>query len=123
MKKLCLFACCLVALAGCNKPDPADSEDYIVADSGRTVGQLLRQLREDEDPNSWDEAREALLKLGPEDMEAVPALLAALKDENWVVRYSAVQALGQIEPTTKQAEYAVAKVMEDKNREVSRAAI
>jgi hypothetical protein len=123
MKKLCWFACCLVALAGCNnKPDPVDSENYLV--DGRTLGSWLNQLREDaDDPSSVQEVLEALQTLGPDDKEAVPALIAALRDENPTVRLIAVRCIGQIQPVGKDVEYAVAKAMEDKDMRVSRAAI
>ncbi len=122
MKKLFWLACCILALAGCNKPDPVDSENYLV--EGRALGSWLDQLRDDpDDPGNVQEVLEVLQKLGPEDKDAVPALVAALKDESPIVRLIAVKSLGQIEPTGKEVEYAVAKAMEDKDERVSRAAI
>jgi HEAT repeat protein len=122
MKKLWWIACCLVALAGCNKPDPVDSESYIV--EGRTISSWLTQLREDpDDDGNYLEVWEALSKMGPEDKEAVPALVAALQDENPKVRWVVVRCIGQIEPVGKDVEYAVARAMEDKDTRVSRAAI
>jgi HEAT repeat protein len=124
MKKLGWLACCLVVLAGCNRPDPALSVDYIVSGTGRTVGQWLEQLREEsDDDNSVLEVVEAMQNLGPDDKEAVPALVAALQDENPKVRWVAVTTLGQIQPTDKDVEYAVARAMDDKDPRVVRAAI
>jgi HEAT repeat protein len=124
MKKLWWFACCLVALAGCNnKPDPVDSENYLI--EGRSISSWLNQIREDpDDLGSVQEVFEVLqTNMGPDDKEAVPALVAALQDENAKVRWIAVKCLGQIEPAGKEVELAVAKAMEDKDERVSRAAI
>lgn len=124
MKKLWFCACCLVALAGCNnKPDPALSEEYEVPTTGRTVGGLLEQLREDDDPANVQEVIDAMANLTPEDKDAVPALVKALQDENPNVRWVAAKSLGQIEPSSREVEYALARTMEDKDPRVSRMAI
>ena len=124
MNKLWICACCLVALAGCsNKPDPALSEEYEISGTGRTVGSLLEQMREDDDPANVQEVLDAMVNLTPEDKDAVPALVKALGDENPNVRWVAARSLGQIEPNSKEVEYALARVMEDKDPRVSRMAI
>src|SRR6516164_6367266 len=105
MKKFWICACCLAALAGCNnKPDPALSEEYEISGTGRTVGGLLDQLREDDDPANVQEVLDEMEKLTPEDKDAVPALVKALQDENPYVRWVAARSLGQIEVSTREVE-------------------
>ena len=62
---------------------------------------------------------EALGRIGPDAKEAVPALIAALKDENWrcPLLVSAL-ALGMIGPEAKEAVPALTAALEDKDERV-----
>jgi hypothetical protein len=120
MKKVLLLGC-LVVLAGCDKPDP-DEADYYVHE-GRTIADWFEDVRTEAPGGGFEEARDALLRLGPDDVEALPALVKNLKDDNPTVRRVAVRALGNMGPAAKKAENDVARAMSDKDMKVSRDAI
>ena len=61
----------------------------------RAVPALVRTLG-DEEADLWDEAAEALARIGPEAEEAVPALVRVLEDPNFHSRQNVVRALGCI---------------------------
>jgi HEAT repeat protein len=67
------------------------------------LSKLVRQLR-DPDPMVRCRAAHLIGHLGPEAKDAVPALIAALKDDkNSGLRYHAARALGDIGPAAKDA--------------------
>jgi putative transposase len=64
------------------------------------VGALTRAVR---DPDLRPAAIEGLARLGPEAVEAAPALIDALSDESYSVRDLAAKALGKIGPGARAA--------------------
>jgi HEAT repeat protein len=121
MKKVLLLGC-LALLAGCDKPDTDDADYYI--HEGRTVADWLNDVRTEAPDGAAPEAARAIARLGPSDLEAMPALVRALKDENPAVRWVACTALGNMGPKAlKGAGAQVAKLMNDPNKSVQRAAI
>ncbi|MCI0704195.1 MAG: HEAT repeat domain-containing protein [Planctomycetia bacterium] len=84
-KLLLLFTGLLVVVTGCNSRKVEHS-----------VPSLVRTLKEDKDPNMRYFAAESLGQFGAEATSAVPDLIAALKDENAMVRMGVAYALGEI---------------------------
>jgi hypothetical protein len=78
-------AVALLSVAGCG----ANRVEY-------SVSTLQKTLQEDKDPNMRYWAAQSLGKFGPEAKEAVPNLIAALKDESPLVKSGAAFALGEI---------------------------
>ena len=85
-----------------------------------SVPSLVTTLKEDKDPNMRYWAAESLGKFGPEARSAVPELIAALKDENKMVRLGAAYALGAIGSTDAVA--ALQEAGKDPEKEVRDAA-
>jgi glyceraldehyde-3-phosphate dehydrogenase type I len=65
-------------------------------------------------------AAKALGKIGPVTDQVIPALIKALEDSDWEVRYYAAKALGKIGPVAKDAAPALIKVLEDSDSYVRR---
>src|SRR5215813_11189381 len=65
---------------------------------------------------------EALGSVVPEAKEAVPALRAELKDQEWSVRSAAAEALGQIGPEAKKTVPALRAELRDQDVNIRRAA-
>jgi HEAT repeat protein len=80
-----LLAILLAASLGCR----SRKLDY-------SVPSLVKILKQDKDPNMRYYAAESLGHFGPEARSAVPDLIAALKDENKMVRMGVAYALGEI---------------------------
>jgi HEAT repeat protein len=57
-------------------------------------------------------------QIGPAAKEAVPALIAVLKDEDSELRASAATALGGIGPAAKEAVPALSVALKDKDKRV-----
>lgn len=68
------------------------------------------------------EAAASLAKIGPEARAAVPALVAALLDENWTVRTAAAAALPDIAPADARVASALGDARHDDNEFVREAA-
>jgi len=67
-------------------------------------------------------AAEALGKIGPDAVPAVPSLMTALKDQEAFVQIAAAEALGQIGPTAAQAVPSLMTALKDKDVSVQSAA-
>jgi HEAT repeat protein len=61
-----------------------------------SVPSLVKTLKKDKDPNMRYYAAESLGHYGPAAVPAVPDLIAALKDDNKMVRMGVAYALGEI---------------------------
>jgi HEAT repeat protein len=51
--------------------------------------------------------------MGPVAREAVPALIEALKDDDWEVRHMVIDALGKIGPGAQEALGELARILDD----------
>jgi HEAT repeat protein len=72
----------------------ADTLGWMRSDARAAVPALIRTLNQKEEFSVRTIVRDALVKIGPPDKEAVPALLEAAKDNYWRVSEAAVDALG-----------------------------
>ena len=109
-----------VALAGCDIPNLASDEGEQV-DPGMWYGRPIKQWMLDaEDPDLSDQAKPYLARVGPQDKELVPALIALLSDEDPTVRRGAAKLLGQIGPPAKDALPALEEAVSDPDKEVLR---
>jgi HEAT repeat protein len=70
-------------------------------------------------PGVREEAAEALGRIGEPAADIVPALIAALKDDNAVVRQQAAQALGWIGPPARAATPALLAALKDDKEKVA----
>ncbi len=70
--------------------------------------------------DAWERERHIrkLAEIGPAAAPAIPALIAALKDEDWDVRSSAARALGNIGPAAASAVPSLIAALKDENRNV-----
>src|SRR5262249_6813386 len=87
-----------------------------------SVPSLRKTLREDKDPKMRYWAAESLGHFGPEARDAVPDLIAALKDEDRTVRMGAGYALAEIGPDASDAVPALQEAARDTDKEVRDAA-
>jgi HEAT repeat protein len=93
------------------------------ADAAPAIGQILVLLKHKDDSEiRWNAAR-TLGKIGPAAKEAVPDLIAALKDSDALVREHAAEALGDIGPQAKESISALEKVLKDPDARVRRDAV
>ena len=67
-------------------------------------------------------AAQALGKIGPAAKDAVPALIAVVKDERSSIHEEAVNTLGEIGPAAAEAELALRDAVKDKDPNVRTAA-
>jgi HEAT repeat protein len=79
-----------------------------------TVPELVKLLEDKESVTNRAEAARALGELGPDAVDAVPALAARLADEDDGVRANTASALSSIGPGAKQAVPALLKALNDK---------
>jgi hypothetical protein len=109
-----------VALAGCDIPNLASDESK-QADPGMWYGKPIKQWMLDvEDPDLSEQARPYLDRVGPQDKDLVPALIALLSDEDSTVRRGAARLLGQIGPPAKDALPALEEAISDPDKGVLR---
>jgi HEAT repeat protein len=88
------------------------------------VPALAVVLTADPDPQTRASAAMALENMGPDAVEAVPALVKALKDREGLVVQRAIIALGNIGPAAQEAVPALAEVARaDSVRQSAEAAI
>jgi HEAT repeat protein len=107
---LVLLTAFLPAVAGCRNAKRVE----------HSVPSLVKTLREDKDPNMRYYAAQSLGQFGPEAQSAVPDLIAALKDEDKMVRMGAAYALGEIR--SPDAVPALQEATKDPEKEVRDAA-
>jgi HEAT repeat protein len=109
-----IFVLAVLAVSACTLPSQAPATGHTPTPQTPATGDIPALIRalEDEDPDMRVAAANALGEIGPEAMEAVPALVwAALEDEDRDVRSVAVWALGGIEPEV--AISVLSRVLED----------
>ncbi len=83
----------------------------------------LKDALKDMDEEVRSNVAEALGKFGPSGAEAIPGLLAALKeDDSFIVRTYAATSLGEIGPASKDAIPALIAALKDEDARVRRAA-
>jgi hypothetical protein len=110
----------VMAVAGCDIPNMAQ-EEVEQPDPGMWYGKPIEQWMLDvEQPDFRDQAQPYLDRVGPQDKELVPALIALLTDEDPVVRRGAARLLGQIGPAAKDALPALDEAISDPDRRVLR---
>ena len=95
---------------------------YAVSRIGRPAVSKLIETLERGTPEARKGAAQACINLGPDAVEAVPALIAALSHEDPGLREAAADALSLVGPEVKKAASALEKAAEDKIPEVRAAA-
>src|SRR5262249_51796825 len=109
-KQILVLLAAVLAAAGCRNAKRVE----------HSVPSLVKTLREDKDPNMRYWAAESLGHYGAEAQPAVPDLIAALKDEDKMVRMGAAYALGEIK--SPDAIPALQEATKDPEKEVRDAA-
>ena len=108
----------ITALTGCDIPNLTPEEGEQV-DPGIWYGKPIKQwILDVEDLDLSEQTKPYLDRLGPQDKELVPALIALLSDEDPVVRRGAARLLGQIGPSAKDALPALDEAISDPDKEV-----
>jgi len=99
--RLILAGALISSSTGWRKQELAETQRPQATEEGR-VERLIKQLKSVR-PQERGAAASALRTMGPAAKDAVPALIKALGDEDWVLRQNAAEALGEIGPAAKDA--------------------
>jgi HEAT repeat protein len=70
---------------------------------GKRTSLWVKQLRESRGPSDRWRAAVAIGEIGPEAREAIPDLIRALQDRDYLVRWAAAKALGRFGPEARAA--------------------
>jgi HEAT repeat protein len=109
----------LLLLAGCGRASP---DEVVEAQYGPSIQQLIEGLQS-EDHKVRLEAAIILGEKREAAKEALPAMIRALKDSHWGVRYWVATGLSWVDPTGQEVQVALCDATRDSDSRVRIAAV
>ncbi|MFQ5953127.1 MAG: HEAT repeat domain-containing protein, partial [Candidatus Omnitrophota bacterium] len=103
----------------------AKEERHVPQDVKAIIRTSIKTLKESDEKDTRVSAAEAIGRIGPIAVEAVPALLYVLGDQDTVVRQAALKALqgiGYLEDTSKKPGFVLVEALGDKDAKIRKAA-